>query len=441
MISFRRPAVLWFVLTALVALSLWGIAARAYPPYPDNRFSLEHSYSARWPDLPPFTLPGVDYPAFYDLQVLIWGVDVAAKGRDPYTEPPPAGAPYTYNYPRIWTLFAVFGFTLEHTRPLGLALLAAFLGCVLAVTRPRSGLEFFWVLALLLSPPTLKAITYANNDLIIFVLLSLTALVWTTRRPIGGWPALGLLGFAAMLKLYPACALLAFIDGRRRALIASCAAGVVLAAFFAYNAAELRSVSSQTPRPHARAIGSQVLSSRLLDGATRDPDTYARLEAAGGMALWHRFLPLATSTALVGLLGVCVWFGQRHARAPAPYTSALPSAPATGLAEFSFRLGACTHLAVFAIGHNYMHREILLIFVGPYLLADARRRWLAFLILPIVWFAGVPTGPIFLAVQLATWVLTGGLAYWLARSLAPDLRRTWHQRNISVDSPASPSHG
>jgi hypothetical protein len=235
-----------------------------------------------------------------------------------------------------------------------------------------------------------------------------------------------------MLKIYPACALLAVLDGRRRALVAASAVGAGLVVFFAAHLDELRTVSSQTPRPHSRAIGSQVLSSRLLDGATRHPATLARLESTGGLARWHRLLPLATSAALLGLLVAGTWLGQRHARRQQVVSTSSEIAAATDLGEIAFRLGACVYLATFAIGHNYMHREILLLLVGPYLLSSPSRRWLALLILFVVWLAAMPTGPAFYAVQSASWVLAGGLAYWLTRSLVPDLLRTFRTPALSA---------
>ncbi|HTJ78573.1 MAG TPA: glycosyltransferase family 87 protein [Rariglobus sp.] len=424
----RRSSFIWLALTVGAAALLWFIIWHAYPPYKNGHFDRAESYEARWPRVAPFNLPAVDSPAFYDLQVILWGIEVSAQGRDPYHEPPPEGASYFYNYPSIWLHLSSLGLNLEWTRPLGLALAGSFLISVILITRPRSPLCFIWVCAFLFTPPALDALAYANNDLLVFTLFAVAAFWWATRFPLGGWPAIGLIGIAALLKLYPVCALLAFLDGRRRTLVVTCITGMMLALFFTANLSELQTVSSQTPRPHYRAIGSQVLSSRLLDGATRNPPALAKLESVAKLAVWQRVLPLVTTGTLLVILGVCAWRGFRHAHT-------MTDNHADAVQRIAFRLGACAHIAIFVIGHNYMHREILLILTGPWLLAEANRRWLAILIMPITWLATVPTGPWFLFVQLSSWVLTAGLAYWLIRDLAPDLEKTGFIKIHSAMSP------
>lgn len=409
--TFRRIAPTLFAVCA--AALLFGLLWRANPAPTGDGFDWTRP-EARWPEAPPFTFDAVPRPIFYDLQVLLWGIESHRQGLDPYT-PDPAGRPFWFNYPSIWLGLAESGASLSWTRPLGLALAAAFVATALLVAAPRRPAGAAWFALLLFSPAALESVSHGNNDLLIFLLLAGAAAMWAWRRPLGGWPALGLLGLAATLKLYPACVLLAFLDGRRRAWIAAFVTGAALVVYFAFHFHELLLVSERTPRPHVFAVGCQVLSSRLLSGAGRAQEVMDFFERAGGLATWSRLLPAASYAALLALLGVCGWFG---ARAPAETDT-----PASAPSRACFRMGGWAFLACFAIGHNYIHREILLFLVGAWLLARPRTAWLAWLAAAVAWLGAAPTGMVFFLAQIGSWILAGGLAYWLVRDLAPEARQ------------------
>ncbi|HWA10697.1 MAG TPA: hypothetical protein VG838_14735 [Opitutaceae bacterium] len=430
--SLRRPLI-WFVIAALPLLAMWGTLRAVHLPFSHGARPFDYASESymRWPKFWPFQLPGGAEPTFFDLQVILWGCEVTRAGRDVYTEPPADATPYYYNYPRAWLVLSHLGLDRTWTQTLGLLQAAIFLIAVLAVMRPHDPISAGCTLAGVFCPPAIEAIAVSNNDLLLFGLLALAGW-WWARRWLGGWPAIVLTGGAAILKLYPICALLSFLDGTRRTFIAAALAVVALGIFFFVHLDELQHAARTTPHPHALAIGSQVLTSRLLDGTTRHPPTRALLDKAGGYQNWERFLPLATSVFLLLLLAACAWRGYRRSGNAGTFP-----AVAEPTRTF-FRLGACLHLAYFAIGHNWNHREILLILVVPWLLAS-RRFWLVLLIIAIWWLAGVVTGPIYLAVQLGTWVLTGALAYWLACDLAPDLTQTLRTFRRTAESAALPS--
>lgn len=401
------------LLAACAVALLLGLLWRANPAPEGVAFDWTRP-EARWPEAPPFTFDAVPRPIFYDLQVLLWGIESHREGRDPYA-PDPAGRPFWFNYPSVWLGLAGSGAGLPWTRPAGLALAAAFAATALVVAMPRRPSDAAWFAALLFSPATLESVSHGNNDLLIFLLLAGAAALWAWRRPLGGWPALGLLGLAAVLKLYPACALLAFLDKRRRAWIAAFATGGALLVYFAFHFQELLLVSERTPRPHALAVGCQVLASRLLSGAERAPEVMEFFERAGGFAFWSKLLPAASYATLLALLGACAWFGARG--------SVSGEEPGSALSRACFRLGGWSFVACFAIGHNYIHREILLFLTGAWLLARPRTAWLAWLAAVLAWLGAATTGALFLLGQIGSWIFIGGLAFWLVRDLAPDVRQ------------------
>lgn len=401
-------------LAAAVAVGLWVAAWWCHPVHPGDRFDPQFTPTLSWPAIPPFTLPGVPPPAFYDLQVLLWGIETSVAGADPYVAAPPPGTPYWFNYPRGWLQFGLLGAKLEWLRVAGLGILGGFLLLAMLALRPLRTPAALWFIAMLLSAPLLEGISHVNNDLLLFILLALAGECWASGVRGWRWVGVALTAVGAWLKLFPALALISFLEARRRTLAGLAVAGVALLVFFAFHLEEIRQVSARTPRPHVIAVGSQVLSSRLLDGVARSPSWSARLAAVGGLEPWQRVLPVVSWLVLAVMIGIAVRRAWRAAAGePGPV-----SRP-----QVHFRLGASAFLACFAIGHNYMHREVFLLLAGGWLLAEARRRWVAWLMVPMAWLGGFPTGAPFLVSQVLSWIVVGGLAYWLAWDLAPVCRR------------------
>ncbi len=405
----------WLFLPTLVALALLASLWVAHPRQAAGTFDFHIAHEAKWPAFPLFSMPGVPPPTFFDTQNILWACEVDARGGDAYGEPPTVKAPYFYGYPTGWLLLGQLGFNRSDTRWMSLAWIAFFYAAAIAICRGAHQLNALWCTACFCSPPALECVGMSNNDLVLFVLLVIAAWSWKARLW-GGGPTLVLLGLAAWLKLHPAVTFVALLDGSRRMLVIVVAATIALAGLFAAQWDAIARVSYITPRPHVHALGHQVLPSRLLDGATRHPGVRAAFDRAGGLALWQRALPLTTAAVLLVLLVSCAWRGLRTPR------PAGPDASSSAFASVLFRIGALVYLAAFAIGHNWMHREIFLLLCGPWLFAANVRRWLATVILAVWWLAGFETGVLYLLGQLATWVVAGGLAFYLTRDLRDDLR-------------------
>jgi hypothetical protein len=187
-------------------------------------------------------------PDFFDLKVVLWGLEIHRTGRDVYAELPAMDAPFVYNYPSAWLALAPLGWRIADVVPLASVMIALFLISVVGILTVTRWRDVAWFAGILFSPPLLIAVGHANIDLAIFVLVVLAAWwhVNARRFPAGAY---GFLATAAVLKLYPAAAMPALFDGRKRTMMVIGAVILSIALWFSFNAAELLTISNKTPRP------------------------------------------------------------------------------------------------------------------------------------------------------------------------------------------------
>lgn len=143
---------------------------------------------------------------FIDLSAILAANDALAQGLDVYGRNPLDffGRPHVYS--DWWLVLGRCGLTRADAIWLGLTIGLAFFAAAAARLRPRSRGELLWYLAVLGSPPLLLAVERANNDLVIFLLLTpVVPCLLSARR---GWQgaAVLLIALAAGLKFYPAAA-------------------------------------------------------------------------------------------------------------------------------------------------------------------------------------------------------------------------------------------
>lgn len=350
-----------------------------------------------------WTLQLAQWPVFSDLNVLVEGVRMHAQGIDPLIADPKDYG-FAYNYPRIWLLLSHAG---AHTVPLawiGGALGVLWLGTFLVMARVRSaGLSAILVLALL-SPPVVLALERGNTDLILFMLCSLAAVLWS--RPATPWLAPGLIAVGGILKLYPAAALsTAWFDlkhrGRLRWWIV---AAVSIALFWFMHLDELRLISVRTPRATGASFGCAVFPMHYLHYA----------ESLVGRTI-PQAVTVAGSMAGFGVwLCLSAWIGHKLA----PAFSRLEAKKAD---VAMFYMMAMVWIGSFALGNNFDYR---LIFVLPCLpplwrifthdgTPPALVRWSAFSLATafVVFLAPLnSSGRVFIVTQAAGWLLAGTLA-------------------------------
>ncbi|MDX6767420.1 MAG: hypothetical protein SFU85_11590 [Candidatus Methylacidiphilales bacterium] len=402
----------WAAVTALVAVAIWISLIMGTA----NGLDV-----ARWPALPFGHLPWLAQPNFYDEMALLHMADAVRDGRDPYGDARGQSGPYLNNYPSIWAGIRHLGLGVEDARPFGLALAALYLVAWMVCFRPFQAAQTVWCLAFLLSPPSLNAMASANNEIVIFALM--VAAGHFAARSRGASTALVVL--AALLKIIPFAALPVLVDGKRRTLLWVAAGLVICTAWFACHKGELQQLNRSTPRPNICAFGSGVLGSRLSQSLSANPEESNALPRHGHFQSPSWCHGLYQFLLVAGFLGPLL-FGLQGLRRGwnAPPTPDDPN-------RVLFRMGTMLYLTAFALGHNWPHRLILLYLAVPWLASHKSLRWLAALVLAVGYLVNSMEGQVFLAVQVATWMLALRLAFELGRSLAPDIAASYRALGLA----------
>lgn len=163
-----------------------------------------------WPRLL-VTLGIYNYGQFYlDSYVILAALEAVRAGHDPHVMNTLDVLRRPHVYSDWWLALRWLGLSREQNFLVGTTWVAAFALAAWGTMKPRKVGEALWLAVLLVSPSVLLAITRANNDLVIFVLLAGCALV-TLPAWWGGVMAVACLGLATGLKYFPAPAALAFL--------------------------------------------------------------------------------------------------------------------------------------------------------------------------------------------------------------------------------------
>jgi hypothetical protein len=304
---------------------------------------------------------------FMDLYGILAASDAVKAGVDPFL--PNSFDPYhrPHVYSTWWLALGDIGLTRADTVWLGAGLLITVLVTALVMVRPRTVDEGIWLGLVLVSPAFLMAVNRANNDLVVFVLMSVGLLCF--RRDTWLARSLGVLLFAlsAVLKYYPLVALLVLLEFRsRRAVLGNLAlyGGLLLLAWPGLEPG-LKSAARHMPQPDwLYAYGAPVLGRNL--------------------GLTEAWIWLAPALLLAGWSGFVAWSQKGE-----------PIAPASP-AEREFLLGAVTLLGMFFLGSSFVYKLIFVVWLLPWLWrphADPRdTRWARItlaLLLAVLWFEGL----------------------------------------------------
>jgi len=384
----------------LAGLNLLGLAAFVLFPAGQQRLGLFDQ--GRW---------------FLDSYAVLAAGDTARAGLDP-TQPmalDPLHRPHSYS--DWWLALRWLGLTRADNFLVGGAWVAAFLAAAWAVLRPTHGASAAWYLTLLLSPAVLLAINRANNDLVIFALLTGAALLW---RPDSPWRVIGALGAIALatgLKFYPVAAgALVLLAPPGPARWKTAATAAVLLGVVLRNVWETLGRGAFALPSTVHLFGATVLG-RDLGGTGREP-------LVGGA---------------VAMLGLAVLAARRGRwQRPAPF----PADSRATVEAAAFTIGASVLLACFVAGSSYAYRGIFFLLTAPWLWRRAtaaqpnpdRRaaRWSVGLVTTTLWLDGgfcvitnltlAPMAPAFLdrlqhtcrlVSQPVTWATYAMLAGWL----------------------------
>jgi hypothetical protein len=206
------------------------------------------SYKAVWAALGVLSMP-----TFVDLQVILASWEASRAGLDPHFSNPTDPWGRLINYPPIWQAGSITGWGLDQTVPLALAIIALYL---LSLRRLFSDVDRRreWIVGLLLvSPPVLLGVERCNNDLLLFAALVFLLPLEKVRF----W----FLGAAAVLKIYPAFALLTAKVRQRWA--AGVLTGAILVGYFLWTREMIKLCMLLTPFPLVHSYGGKVLFCRL----------------------------------------------------------------------------------------------------------------------------------------------------------------------------------
>jgi len=307
---------------------------------------------------------------FMDLYGLLAASDAALAGVDPFR--PNAFDPYhrPHVYTDAWLELGRLGLTRADTLWLGTLLVLATLAIAVLMAKPRTRIQGVLLGLLLVSPAFLLAVNRANNDLVVFGLMSvgLLGLRCGSLAP----RLLGVLLFAvaAVLKYFPLAAAVVLLDFRSRRDLALALGlyAAVVALHVPGLVPGLASAARHLPQPDGLyAFGAPVF-----------------LRNLGIAGQWPWLLP---AVGLVAWAGVSAW---RRLRLEAPAGFAGPRA-----AERDFVAGAVMIVGLFFLSSSFVYKLVFAVWLLPWLWsvddnpAEARwRRWTLGLLLAVVWFEG-----------------------------------------------------
>ena len=173
-----------------------------------------------------FYLVHYDLPPFGDAHGITSAMACERQGIETYLGNPCHYKPVTFVYPPVWKLLAFLPMDGRWTVPVALGFIAVFAAALyfLPPAQSRRGLLLGGLAVL--SPATLMAADYGNNDMLVFAVIvaAIAALGW---RPALGY---GLLLLAGLLKYFPFAAL-GWAGGeqpRVTAWVAAALAGVLI---------------------------------------------------------------------------------------------------------------------------------------------------------------------------------------------------------------------
>ncbi|MFZ5497292.1 MAG: hypothetical protein ACOZE5_18375 [Verrucomicrobiota bacterium] len=270
-------------------------------------------------------------PRFLDLYGSLAAAEAAQVGMDPYQPNPldPLMRPHFYS--SWWLMSGQLGLGRDDVMWLGAVLVAACLAVAVVWLRPRGCREWGLALLLLISPAFLLAVNRANNDLVIFLLLSAALVCLKSGREALRLGGVAFLSVAAVLKYYPSALLLLLLTAptaRQLARDVAVAAFVLLLGF-----------------------------PSMLDGLQAAGLYWSGVTgpyAFGATVLWQE-LQIPRALANGGLviagagLGAWIWRGRRAA-APMPVECIA---------------GSAILLACFVLGNTYAYKLIFSVWLLP----------------------------------------------------------------------------
>jgi hypothetical protein len=293
---------------------------------------------------------------FLDTQNITSAAECWRQGHDVLRDNPCDPLGRALNYPRVWLVLALFGMDRSWTIALGLVICGLFFAAVWFLLDRLSVKEAVIVAAAVCAPAVMLGVERGQNDLLLFDLLVTAVILWRSHRLWSGAASPLLVFVAAVLKLFPAVALGAFViaRGRRAALVAT-GAGAAFLVYAAVTFGDLQAIRHALPQSDHYAYGARILVDVL--GWAIAPEQWAAL----GMSA-HQLIA-AAPLAGVSVVGWMAWSRSQLLKALTPVREG-----PDGWRRLAFHMGALVYVGTFATTNNWDYRLVFLLLCLPQLL-------------------------------------------------------------------------
>jgi len=327
-----------------------AIATNFFSNYPDSWIKFKFIYPLVPKMLPPFA----------DLRVITSGAECIRLGDDVLVANPCDPWKRPMNYPRIWSVPASWGLDQSHTVILGILFGLLFFILVFVTIKRLNYIEALFYGLILCSPSAMLAIERSNNDLIIFILLSLSLLIMKNKTAIWRYFSYIIIMFAAILKLYPIFALITAIKEKKRNFTV-----IFLSIFIAFgiyvvtNFQSIILISKATPRSTTFSYGGKVIFDVIFDKL----DSYFYIFYNYHIPQYFNQINLLLFSLTIALFLLISYLLAKH-------TENLFQNNKLNINQIeAFRIGSSIYIGTFLIGNNWDYRLIFLLFTIPQILA------------------------------------------------------------------------
>lgn len=296
---------------------------------------------------------------FFDLKVITVGLDEFKRGMDPLAAFPKDTSIYTlYNYPRLWYYFSYLGIGEVHTILAGFVLIIVFLFTVFVLLEKISLIEGVLYGIILCSPAITFLLDRGNSDTIIFILLSLSALLLKNDNRLLNLMSSALFLLSCFLKLFPIFAIGLYLKFKCKT--SGTYASLIVIIFFMYIlgiGSELTLIRESTPRALVTAFGAFVIPDNLLvnTNVVDISSAFYQLFSKDVPANFLDKVHLLTMAVLLTVM-VIVFLGTAH----------VSSSYSIDTSKIDlFRTGAGICIGTYLLGNNWDYRLTFLILTLP----------------------------------------------------------------------------
>lgn len=343
---------------------------------------------------------------FMDADILLWGAEKFQAKQDPLDSRFFGESNIYYNYPSGWRFLALLGLRRSDTQALGIFFAVVYAAALWWILPPINGRACLLHLLIVASPATLNVIGEGNGELLVAALLAVSIKFATKRNAFSDAISLGSLVWASLLKLYPAVCFGGLVLLMRRRKWIPFLIGVLVAGWFFWTSADIKTVIERTPKPFLNGFGCEMLPVRaqtLIDA----PWLYSASWASEVIKLFaNREAMFRVVFFLV--VGGFVGIGYRgNAKRPGNIISDDDQA--------LLLFGALIFIGSFGIGNSWNHRLIASV---PWLMATFHRQnrvGMTTLFAATLWFATFNSDTWFLSEQVVFWVVLSICAFQVGK--------------------------